>query len=157
MSGATHSRDFIQSLCGEFQKHNYIDPSHYDHIDVKRGLRNADGTGVMAGITQIGNVQGYYMQDGEKTAMPGRLIYRGINVEDLWSTALPIYACGIVLSLVITILMAIWEKKRIAAGKNDYLSVEHNIQAETVEYSEWHKKTRARTKYRLYRWLSQPE
>ena len=57
----------------------------------------------------------------------------------------------------VTILMAIWEKKRIAAGKNDYLSVEHNIQAETVEYSEWHKKTRARTKYRLYRWLSQPE
>ena len=83
MSGATQSRDFIQSLCGEFQKHNYIDPSHYEHIDVKRGLRNADGTGVMAGITQIGNVQGYYIQDGERAPMEGRLIYRGINVEDL--------------------------------------------------------------------------
>ena len=83
MSGATQSRDFIQSLCGEFQKHNYIDPSHYEHIDVKRGLRNADGTGVMAGITQIGNVQGYYIQDGERAPMEGRLIYRGINVEEL--------------------------------------------------------------------------
>ena len=83
MSGATQSRDFIQSLCGEFQKHNYIDPSHYEHIDVKRGLRNADGTGVMAGITQIGNVQGYFIQDGERVPMDGRLIYRGINVEDL--------------------------------------------------------------------------
>ena len=80
---AAQTRDFIQSLCGEFQKHNYIDPSYYEHIDVKRGLRNADGTGVMAGITQIGNVQGYYMQDGEKVPMEGRLIYRGINVEDL--------------------------------------------------------------------------
>ena len=83
MSDETHSKDFIQSLCGEFEKHNYIDPSHYEHIAVKRGLRNADGTGVMAGITQIGNVQGYYIQDGEKAPMEGRLIYRGINVEEL--------------------------------------------------------------------------
>ena len=74
---------FLHSLCGEFQKHNQIDPALYQRFDVKRGLRNADGTGVLAGITQIGNVQGYYIQDGEKTAMPGRLIYRGINVEDL--------------------------------------------------------------------------
>ena len=80
---AAQTRDFIQSLCGEFQKHNYIDPSYYEHIDVKRGLRNADGTGVMAGITQIGNVQGYYIQDGERVPMEGRLIYRGISIEDL--------------------------------------------------------------------------
>ena len=37
----------------------------------------------MAGITQIGNVQGYFIQDGERVPMDGRLIYRGINVEDL--------------------------------------------------------------------------
>ncbi len=74
---------FVHSLCGEFEKHNQIDPVNYLKLDVKRGLRNADGTGVMAGITQVGNVQGYYMQDGEKTAMKGRLLYRGINVEDL--------------------------------------------------------------------------
>ena len=77
------SRGFIESLCGEFQKHNSIDPALYEHIDVKRGLRNADGTGVMAGITQIGNVQGYYIQDGERVPMEGRLIYRGIDVEEL--------------------------------------------------------------------------
>ena len=39
--------------------------------------------GVMAGITQIGNVQGYYIQDGERVPMEGRLIYRGISIEDL--------------------------------------------------------------------------
>ena len=83
MSQEARSRGFIESLCGEFQKHNSIDPTLYEHIDVKRGLRNADGTGVMAGITQIGNVQGYYIQDGERVPMEGRLIYRGIDVEAL--------------------------------------------------------------------------
>ena len=77
------SAEFIHNLCGEFAKHNHIDPGYYERFDVKRGLRNADGTGVMAGVTQIGNVQGYYVQDGEKIPMEGRLIYRGINVEDL--------------------------------------------------------------------------
>lgn len=77
------SRDFITNLCEEFQHNNYIDASYYQKWDVKRGLRNADGTGVMAGVTQIGNVQGYYMQDGEKIPDQGRLIYRGIDVNDL--------------------------------------------------------------------------
>ena len=77
------SRDFIESLCGEFQRNNQIHPSYYEKWDVKRGLRNADGTGVMAGVTQIGNVRGYYMQDGERVPMDGQLIYRGIRVTDL--------------------------------------------------------------------------
>ena len=51
--------------------------------DVKRGLRNHDGTGVMAGVTLIGNVRGYVVQDGEKVPAPGQLFYRGINVEEL--------------------------------------------------------------------------
>ena len=75
--------DLVHSLCGEFEKHNRIDPKYYEKYDVKRGLRNADGTGVMAGVTQIGNVRGYYMQDGERMPMEGQLIYRGIDLEDL--------------------------------------------------------------------------
>lgn len=77
------SMDFITSLCGEYQKHNRIDPVYYEKYDVKRGLRNADGTGVMAGVTQICNVLGYYVQDGERVPMPGKLVYRGIDVEEL--------------------------------------------------------------------------
>ena len=77
------SMDFIKSLCGEFEKHNRIDPAYYEKWDVKRGLRNADGTGVLAGITQIGNVLGYYVQDGERFPMEGKLIYRGIDLNDL--------------------------------------------------------------------------
>ena len=82
---ASQSVNFIQTLCKEFQKNNRIGPSSYENLDVKRGLRNADGTGVMAGITRIGNVRGYYMQDGERVPMDGKLIYRGIDVEDLIS------------------------------------------------------------------------
>ena len=77
------SMAFFESLCEEYQKHNYIDPSYYERWGVKRGLRNADGTGVLAGVTQIGNVLGYYVQDGERYPMDGKLIYRGIDVEEL--------------------------------------------------------------------------
>ena len=61
-----------------------IDPSLYTKYDVKRGLRNANGTGVLVGLTRIGDVVGYELnKEGQKIAVPGRLIYRGYNVEDL--------------------------------------------------------------------------
>ncbi len=77
------SIDFIENLCQAYQKYNQIDPACYEKWDVKRGLRNADGTGVMAGLTQIANVLGYYVQDGERHPMEGQLLYRGIDVADL--------------------------------------------------------------------------
>ena len=60
-----------------------INQELYKTYDVKRGLRNANGTGVLVGLTRIGDVVGYEMKDGEKIAIPGRLVYRGYNVEDL--------------------------------------------------------------------------
>lgn len=78
----------IKSLCDEYQKYNYIDPKNYDIYNVKRGLRNPDGTGVMAGVTQICNVHGYIIVDGEKTPTDGVLSYRGISVEDIISNCL---------------------------------------------------------------------
>jgi len=60
-----------------------IKPDLYAKYDVKRGLRNANGTGVLVGLTRIGDVVGYEIHDGEKVAVPGKLIYRGYNVEDL--------------------------------------------------------------------------
>ncbi len=77
------SVDFIQGICGEFKKYTQIAPDAYEKYNVKRGLRNQDGTGVMAGVTMIGNVKGYIMQDGEKIPAPGQLFYRGIDVEEL--------------------------------------------------------------------------
>ena len=64
-----------------------INPELYKTYDVKRGLRNANGTGVLVGLTRIGDVVGYEIKDDKKIAIPGRLIYRGYNVEDLIADA----------------------------------------------------------------------
>ena len=76
-------KGYVESLCDKLQREYTIDPRHYAGDAVKRGLRNADGTGVMAGVTRIGSVQGYYMRDGERVPMPGELYYRGIDVLDI--------------------------------------------------------------------------
>ncbi len=60
-----------------------IDPKYYDKYNVKRGLRNRDGSGVMAGFTNISEVHGYVINEDEKHPMPGELIYRGYNIMDL--------------------------------------------------------------------------
>jgi len=74
---------YVQSLCAELQDAYRIAPHYYAGDAVKRGLRNADGTGVVAGVTQIGSVQGYYMRDMEKVPIPGELYYRGISATEL--------------------------------------------------------------------------
>ncbi len=66
-----------------FEKINSIDPSFYKKYDVKRGLRNADGTGVIAGISNVSDVHGYVIQDGVKCPDEGVLSYRGYDVYDL--------------------------------------------------------------------------
>lgn len=55
----------------------------YDKYNVKRGLRRKDGTGIMAGLTAIGDVKGYVIEDGEKIPCEGRLRYRGIDVREI--------------------------------------------------------------------------
>lgn len=75
--------DAMKKLCDEFRKYNRIDPELFETYHVKRGLRNEDGTGVLAGLTQICNVHGYLINEGEKMPIDGELIYRGINVRDL--------------------------------------------------------------------------
>ena len=75
--------EFVASLCSKMKNNNRIDSKLYDKYSVKRGLRNSDGTGVMAGITRIGNVIGYSIIDGEKTPLEGKLYYRGYEINDL--------------------------------------------------------------------------
>ena len=77
----------IQDLCEEFRRYNKIDNELYERFDVKRGLRNQDGTGVMAGLTQICNVHGYVVNEGEREPVEGELYYRGYNVKDLVKNA----------------------------------------------------------------------
>ena len=83
MSRGFVKKESISTLCEEFRKYNYIDPSLNERYNVKRGLRNADGTGVLAGLTQICNVHGYVLNEGEKQPVQGELTYRGYNIRDL--------------------------------------------------------------------------
>ena len=73
----------ISKLCGELEKNNSIRPSDFERYHVKRGLRNEDGTGVMAGLTRICSVEGYYILDGEKVAKEGKLSYRGYDINNI--------------------------------------------------------------------------
>ncbi len=79
------SESAIQSLCGQLENKNKIELLDYWKYGVKRGLRNADGTGVMAGLTKICSVEGYYIDDGEKVPKDGVLKYRGYNINELIS------------------------------------------------------------------------
>ncbi|MDR2042179.1 MAG: citrate/2-methylcitrate synthase [Tannerella sp.] len=61
-----------------------IDNSLFKQYGVKRGLRNEDGSGVLVGLTKIGNVVGYERTEGGKLKpIPGKLFYRGYDIEDL--------------------------------------------------------------------------
>ena len=73
----------ITGLCKDLKDNSIIEPNLYEKYHVKRGLRNSDGTGVVAGITNICNVHGYLMNEGEREPIPGQLIYRGYNINDL--------------------------------------------------------------------------
>ena len=73
----------LSNLCEEYKKNNYISPDDYKIYDVKRGLRNADGSGVVAGLTRICNVHGYYFSDGARIPDKGKLTYRGIDVAEI--------------------------------------------------------------------------
>ena len=73
----------IQDLCEEYRQNNQITRAEYEKNRVKRGLRNEDGTGVMAGLTHVCNVHGYLINDGDKVPDAGRLTYRGIDINEI--------------------------------------------------------------------------
>lgn len=75
--------NFKETMYEAFKENNTISPAYFDKYSVKRGLRNPDGTGVMAGVTNICNVHGYVVDDGEKKPAEGKLIFRGYNIRDL--------------------------------------------------------------------------
>lgn len=75
---------FTQKMALELEEQNTIDSHLYVEHDVKRGLRNSNGTGVVVGLTKIGEVKGYQVNDSyEKIPAEGKLYYRGYSIEDL--------------------------------------------------------------------------
>ena len=76
--------DFINELGVMFTENNSISDDIYNKLNVKRGLRNKNGTGVLVGLTKIGSVLGYSIdKDGKKIPADGKLYYRGIPIEKL--------------------------------------------------------------------------
>ena len=75
--------ELLHTLCADYRVHNNLNLEARTNSNIKRGLRNEDGTGVMVGCTAVGNVLGYTIEDGERVPMPGRLIYRGYDLSDL--------------------------------------------------------------------------
>ena len=69
----TFAENYVKNLNRDIRTSYTIDPNQFRSLNVKRGLRNTDGTGVLAGVTNIGSVQGYMMLDGDPIPMPGRL------------------------------------------------------------------------------------
>ena len=79
-SDVTQEIIWLSRLC---EKAGTVDPELYTKYDVKRGLRDLNGKGVLAGLTNISNVQATEIVDGVSVPTHGRLYYRGYNVEDL--------------------------------------------------------------------------
>ena len=79
------SQDNLQLMdeLAQLLKERQIDPELYAKYNVKRGLRNNDGTGVLVGLTEVGDVHSYEIQDGVKKPVEGQLRYRGYGVNDL--------------------------------------------------------------------------
>ena len=77
-------QDFLDNSANIVTANDKIDPDLYIKNNVKRGLRNSNGTGVVVGLTKIGGVRGYDVDDdGNKIPIEGKLFYRGYSIEDI--------------------------------------------------------------------------
>ena len=76
-------REQLIALTEMCEMSSIIDPELFSKYSVKRGLRDLDGRGVLVGLTEIGEVHSYIVDDNEMIPVPGQLRYRGINVEQI--------------------------------------------------------------------------
>lgn len=75
--------DMLAKLAAEAENCSSIDPELFDKYIVKRGLRDIGGIGVLVGLTEIGEVHSYIIDENEMIPVPGRLMYRGIDIRDI--------------------------------------------------------------------------
>ena len=74
---------FIAQVYGKSLNYTDIPNPLFKEYNVKKGLRNEDGTGVRVGLTRVSDVFGYDFKDGQKVNAPGKLYYRGYSLDDL--------------------------------------------------------------------------
>ncbi|MBQ4531076.1 MAG: citrate/2-methylcitrate synthase [Lachnospiraceae bacterium] len=75
--------EIVDGLAHSCEVNFQIEQELYDKYDVKRGLRDKSGTGVLAGLTKVSHIQAYDEKDGKKVPCDGKLLYRGYNIIDL--------------------------------------------------------------------------
>jgi len=73
----------LNQLSSIAEKNSLINPELFTKYNVKRGLRDQDGKGVLVGLTEIGEVHAYIIDENETIPVPGRLIYRGIDISNI--------------------------------------------------------------------------
>ncbi|MBR1797444.1 MAG: citrate/2-methylcitrate synthase [Clostridiales bacterium] len=83
MAEINNNEAFIKELATVANRKAKIQPDLYTRYNVKRGLRNNDGTGVLVGLTEVGEVMSYLMDDGDRMPVDGKLYYQGYEVTDL--------------------------------------------------------------------------
>lgn len=79
----TEYAPLIASLSELCIANDVIDPELYAKYEVKRGLRDINGRGVLAGLTDIGEIKAYDVVDGETVPCDGELYYRGLEIRDV--------------------------------------------------------------------------
>jgi citrate synthase len=83
-SDSNESREgMLTRLAAMAENCSLIDQEYYNKYIVKRGLRDIDGIGVLVGLTEIGEVHSYIIDENEMIPVPGRLMYRGIDINDI--------------------------------------------------------------------------
>lgn len=78
-----YERRILDKLANLAEKRNSLNPELFDKYQVKRGLRDLDGRGVLVGLTEIGEVHAYIVDENDIIPVPGRLMYRGIDISDI--------------------------------------------------------------------------
>ncbi|MVX67081.1 citrate/2-methylcitrate synthase [Clostridium chromiireducens] len=73
----------LKELTNRARTSNIIDSELFSKYQVKRGLRDIDGRGVLVGLTEIGDVRSYIVEENEMVPIPGKLLYRGIDISDI--------------------------------------------------------------------------
>ncbi|MDD3705705.1 MAG: citrate/2-methylcitrate synthase [Clostridiaceae bacterium] len=83
MSDILKNKQLFNGLTEKIKLNDNIGAEYYEKYKVKRGLRNENGTGVLVGLTRVGSVVGYRIENNHKYPAEGELYYRGINVKDM--------------------------------------------------------------------------
>lgn len=76
-------KEKLKAYAEKIEKESTIDRDIYEKYNIKRGLRNKNGTGVLVGVTKVGDVCGYEIKDGEKIPAEGELFYRGYPITKI--------------------------------------------------------------------------